>query len=96
MQQELRAIRQQSGDLQVEKRGREQTLSQLQTKIAVLQQELCDKETLVTKSNELLEVANENKVSSYLFVWRVNTKRLKVLFLNCCVHLLSDLTWAQS
>ena len=64
MQQELRAIRQQSGDLQVEKRGREQTLTQLQTKIAVLQQELCDKETLLTKSNELLEVANESKVSS--------------------------------
>ena len=54
-QHDLQMLRQQRGSLESDQRSREQTVSQQQTRIAVLEQELQDKEALLGKSNQLME-----------------------------------------
>lgn len=54
--------RRRTESMETEHHSREQLLSQLKTRVAVLEQESRDKEALITKSNELLNAANQQKV----------------------------------
>ncbi|XP_071800128.1 spindle assembly abnormal protein 6 homolog [Asterias amurensis] len=60
-QRDLQSLRQQRGSLETDQRSREQTLSQQQTRIAVLQQEVQDKEALLDKGNQLIEAASDQR-----------------------------------
>ncbi|XP_033120832.1 spindle assembly abnormal protein 6 homolog [Anneissia japonica] len=59
--QELQALRKDNSSLDSGCHEREKVISQLRTKIAVLEQEVRDKDVLVEKNNTLLEAANEHK-----------------------------------
>lgn len=57
--------------METEHHSREQLVSQLKTRVAVLEQESKDKETLIAKSNELLEAANQQKVKILLLTFNL-------------------------
>nr|XP_054764434.1 spindle assembly abnormal protein 6 homolog [Lytechinus pictus] len=60
-QRELQSTRRHTDRLETEHTDREQTVGQLTTRLAVLEQEVRDKQALADKSAQLLEAASESK-----------------------------------
>ncbi|XP_072172783.1 spindle assembly abnormal protein 6 homolog [Diadema setosum] len=60
-QRELQSTRRHTDQLETEQTDREQTVGQLRTRVAVLEQEVRDKQALADKSSQLLDAATENK-----------------------------------
>ncbi|XP_073227377.1 spindle assembly abnormal protein 6 homolog [Porites lutea] len=59
--QELHKLRRENGSLDSERHENSKTVSQLQTRVAVLEQELRDKELVITRTNELMENSSEQR-----------------------------------
>nr|CAH0111877.1 unnamed protein product [Daphnia galeata] len=62
LQQELTSARRRGASLDADFHSKERTVNQLRTKVAVLEQELKDKEILLAKQQDLLTSAQEQKV----------------------------------
>lgn len=61
-QRELQSTRRHTDRLETEHTDQGQTVGQLTTRLAVLEQEVGDKQALADKSAQLLEAANQSKV----------------------------------
>jgi spindle assembly abnormal protein 6 len=61
MKEELTTLRRGNSVLNSEQHERDKTLAHLRTRVAVLEQELRDKEQVISRTNELLEAAHEQK-----------------------------------
>jgi spindle assembly abnormal protein 6 len=60
--QELQSLRKQNTTLDSEYHEQEKLINQMRTKLAVLEQELKDKENLIAKSSDLLGSEQDQKV----------------------------------
>lgn len=61
------SLRRENTTLDAECHEKEKLINQLQTRVAVLEQEIKDKDQLVTRTKEVLDATQEQKVSSFIF-----------------------------
>lgn len=61
------SLRRENTTLDAECHEKEKLINQLQTRVAVLEQEIKDKDQLVTRTKEVLDATQEQKVSSLIF-----------------------------
>lgn len=64
MKQQLLSLRRENGALDTEVHEKERLVNQLQMKAAVLEQEVKDKEQLMRRTKEVLEAAQQQKVTA--------------------------------
>lgn len=63
VKQQVGSLRRENGTLDTEIHDKERLVSQLQMRVAVLEQGLSDKEQLVGRTKEVLEATQQQKVS---------------------------------
>lgn len=61
LKQQVLALRRENGTLDTEVHEKERLVNQLQMKVAVLEQEVKDKDQLMRRTREVLEVAQQQK-----------------------------------
>lgn len=66
MKQQLLSLRRENGTLDTEVHEKERLVNQLQMKVAVLEQEVKDKEQLMRRTKEVLEAAQQQKVTALI------------------------------
>lgn len=66
VKQQLLSLRRENGTLDAEVHEKERLVNQLQMKVAVLEQEVKDKEQLMRRTKEVLEAAQQQKVTALI------------------------------
>jgi spindle assembly abnormal protein 6 len=77
IRQEIQTVRKDNSSLDAQHHQMTKTLNQLETKAAVLEQEVKNKDLMIDKTNKLLELEREQKVES-----------MGVVFISLSSHLL--------
>lgn len=72
MKQQLLSLRRENGTLDTEVHEKERLVNQLQMKVAVLEQEVKDKEQLMRRTKEVLEAAQQQKVAALIRATSIN------------------------
>lgn len=64
MKQQVTSLRRENSTLDTECHEKERLMNQLQTRVAVLEQEMKDKDQLILRTKEVLEATQQQKVTS--------------------------------
>lgn len=94
--QQALSLRRENGTLDTECHERERQVNQLQTRVAVLEQEMKDKEQLVLRTKEVLEATQQQKVCSQSpgqmeSIYPLNTVRKARIFVKMNINELCQL-----
>lgn len=82
--QQVISLRRENGTLDTECHDKERLINQLQTRVAVLEQEIKDKDQLVLRTKEVLEATQQQKVILYKLLHLLWTE---VSFsFSCCIQ----------
>lgn len=76
LKQQVLSLRRENSTLDTEVHEKERTVSQLQMRVAVLEQECKDKDQLMRRTKEVLEATQQQKVG---FVWAQARMLIKIL-----------------
>lgn len=87
--QQVISLRRENGTLDTECHDKERLINQLQTRVAVLEQEIKDKDQLVLRTKEVLEATQQQKVILYKLhlLWTERSLFLFFLSFFCCIYL---------
>lgn len=75
LKQQVLSLRRENGSLDTEVHEKERSLSQLQMRVAVLEQEIKDKDQLMLRTKEVLEATQQQKVgesSCFVSLWKIH------------------------